>query len=52
VAEYISPLETPKNLMIKAEKVQDDNKRALEEYKRLKELLNISPTLEKLILYN
>lgn len=52
VAEYISPLETPKNLMLKAEKVQGDNKKALEEYKMLKELLNISPSLEKLIQCN
>ncbi len=52
VAEYVSPLETPKNIMLKAERVQTENKKALEGFRELKELLNISPSLEKLILYN
>lgn len=50
IVEYISPLETPKNLMIRAEKTHSGvNKRALEEFRQLKALLNINPTLEKLI---
>lgn len=52
IVEYISPLETPKNLMIRAEKSQGGNKKALEEYSNLKSLLNISPSLEKLIYGN
>lgn len=50
VVEYISPLETPKNLMIKAEKKHEANKKAMEEYRRLKELLQVSPALERLVL--
>ncbi len=49
LVEYISPLETPKNLMIRAEKAGKQSAAAMEEYKRLKELLNVNPTLEKLI---
>jgi SAM-dependent methyltransferase len=47
--EYISPLETPKNLMLVAEKVQDENRKAMDEYKKLENLLGIAPTLEKVI---
>ncbi|PYG88864.1 methyltransferase family protein [Ruminiclostridium sufflavum DSM 19573] len=50
VVEYVSPLETPKNLMIRAEKTGGVNKAAIEEYKSLKQELGIHPTLEKLIL--
>ena len=49
VVEYISPLETPKNLMLRAEKTHGANKKAMEEYQMLKEQLNIFPTMEKLI---
>lgn len=49
VVEYISPLETPKNLMLRAEKVQGQNKNALEQYRQLKQLLNVSPSLEKFL---
>ncbi len=49
VVEYISPIETPKNLMIRAIKVHQPNSAKLEEYKELKKLLGIHPTLEKLI---
>ncbi|MCX7708646.1 MAG: SAM-dependent methyltransferase [Clostridia bacterium] len=49
IVEYISPLETPKNLMIRAEKVQGNNKAALEQYRALKKLLNVSPSLEKFV---
>lgn len=50
VVEYISPIETPKNLMIRAIKIHKPNPAMLEEYKELKKALNINPTLEKLIM--
>lgn len=49
LVEYISPLETPKNLMLRAEKVHSVNKKLLEEYSELKNQLNVKPMLEKLI---
>ena len=50
VVEYISPIETPKNLMIRAIKVHQPNSEMLQEYKELKKILSINPTLEKLIM--
>ena len=47
--EYISPVETPKNLLIKAFKDGKRQKEAKEEYLRLKELLGVTPKLETLI---
>lgn len=47
--EYISPLETPKNLLIRAQKVSDRNERAIDEYMNLKEKFGIQPYLEALI---
>lgn len=49
VVEYISPLETPKNLLIRAKKVSDKNLKALEEYKTIKKIFNINPYLERYI---
>ncbi|SHH34960.1 class I SAM-dependent methyltransferase [Tepidibacter thalassicus] len=49
VVEYISPLDTPKNLMIRAVKKRENNKKALDEYYKLKELFGVNPTLEKII---
>lgn len=49
VVEYISPLETPKNLLIRAFKTSDKNEEAIKEYRRLKEMLNISPYLERYV---
>lgn len=49
IVEYISPLETPKNLMIRAERNGTASSKALDDYKKLVEILNVSPTLEKLI---
>ncbi|OPX43041.1 23S rRNA methyltransferase A [Ruminiclostridium hungatei] len=49
VVEYVSPLETPKNLMIRAEKTGSANKAAIEEYLTIKRLLGVNPTLEKII---
>lgn len=50
IVEYISPLETPKNLMIRAEKAAGINNRAMEDYKKLKEALNVKPMLERLLI--
>jgi len=49
VVEYISPLDTPKNLMIRAVKKKEKNEKALNEYEELKAKFSIEPTLEKLI---
>lgn len=45
VVEYISPLETPKNLMIRAVKVKDEDENAMEEYINLMSSLNVYPAL-------
>jgi SAM-dependent methyltransferase len=45
VVEYISPLETPKNLMIRALKVKDENPQAMDEYISLMSNLNVYPSL-------
>ena len=47
--EYISPVETPKNLLIKAFKDGKNSKKATEEYYKLKAMLGITPKLETLI---
>jgi SAM-dependent methyltransferase len=49
VVEYISPLETPKNLLIRAQKLDQENEKAREEYYELREKYGISPFLEQLI---
>ncbi len=45
--EYISPLETPKNIMIRAVKTSAHNTAAMEEYEKLKRLINVSPAIER-----
>jgi len=45
VVEYISPLETPKNLMIRAIKVKEENEEAFDEYMELIAALNVYPAL-------
>ena len=47
--EYISPVETPKNLLIRAFKDKKPDKAAKEEYFRLKAVLGAGIKLEKLI---
>ncbi len=47
--EYISPVETPKNLLIKAFKDGRNSKKATEEYYKLKDMFGITPKLETLI---
>ena len=49
VVEYISPLETPKNLMIRAIKTKEENPKALEEYMGLMKSLNVNPALYKFL---
>ncbi|HYF82324.1 MAG TPA: SAM-dependent methyltransferase [Clostridia bacterium] len=49
IVEYISPLDTPKNLMIRAVKKSARNRKAYEEYLRLKESLGINPALARLL---
>lgn len=47
--EYISPLETPKNLMIRAVKVKEENPEASDTYMELMGQLNVYPTLYALL---
>jgi hypothetical protein len=49
IVEYISPLDTPKNLMIRAVKKSARNRKAYEEYLQLKESLGINPALARLL---
>lgn len=47
--EYISPLETPKNLLIRAQRVSEGNEKAMEEYYKIREMFGIEPFLERLL---
>ncbi len=47
--EYISPLETPKNILIRAYKQSDKNDKAYEEYLKIRNMFNIYPSLEMYI---
>jgi hypothetical protein len=49
VIEFVSPIYTPKNIMIQAEKVQSRNKMALEQYLEIKRAFNIEISLEKMV---
>lgn len=49
VIEYTSPLDTPKNIMLKAIKTSEKNDKALEEYYKLKDQFKVYPTLETLL---
>jgi SAM-dependent methyltransferase len=49
IVEYISPLDTPKNLMIRAVKKSSRNRKAYDEYLSLKESLGINPALARLL---
>lgn len=46
--EYISPLDTPKNIMIRALKKREEDPVAKEEYRRIKRMFGVDPILEKL----
>ncbi|AJA46194.1 methyltransferase domain-containing protein [Clostridium pasteurianum DSM 525 = ATCC 6013] len=45
IVEYISPLETPKNLMIRAIKIKEENENAFDSYIKLMSDLNVYPAL-------
>jgi SAM-dependent methyltransferase len=47
VLEFVSPIYTPKNLMILAEKLQPRNLMALEQYQELVDMFHLSPALER-----
>lgn len=44
--EYCSPLDTPKNLLIKAQKISDGNREAEQEYRRMLKEFNVFPAIE------
>ena len=45
--EYISPLETPKNIMIRAVYTGKKNEKSKQDFENLKEMLNVKPTIER-----
>ncbi len=45
--EYISPLETPKNIMIRAVYTGKINEKSKEEFENLKKILNVKPAIER-----
>lgn len=45
--EYVTPTDTPKNLMMRIEK--DKKKHNLQEFNNMKKLFNINPSIEKLV---
>ena len=47
VTEYVSPLATPKNLMILAQKHQKRNTQALKQYTELCQVFNVKPAIER-----
>lgn len=47
--EYISPLDTPKNLMIRAIKTNKNSKIKKEEYKAMKTFFSVNPTMDKYV---
>lgn len=51
IVEYISPLETPKNLLIRAVKTSDKNYEAIEEYHNLKAMFGINPFLDRYLYF-
>ena len=47
--EYISPLETPKNIMIRAVYTDRKNEKSAKDYNNLKEMLNVKPAIERFL---
>ncbi len=47
VVEYVSPLDTPKNLLIRAQKVSDRNEKAEKQYYELINTMKIYPAIER-----
>ncbi len=49
MVEYISPLETPKNIMIRATHTGKPNLHSKADYDNLKKMLGVSPAIEKFV---
>ena len=49
VIEYVAPDITPKNTMLRAEKIGDANPKALAEYRALRDMMHLTPAIEKMI---
>lgn len=47
--EYISPLETPKNIMIRAVYTGKKNEKSMQDYENLKKALNVKPAIERIL---
>lgn len=47
--EYISPLETPKNIMIRAVYTGKKNEKSRQDYESLKTMLNVKPAIERFL---
>lgn len=47
--EYISPLETPKNIMIRAVYTGKNNEKSRQDYENLKKMLNVNPAIERFL---
>ncbi len=47
--EYISPLETPKNIMIRSVYTGKPNEKAMSEYNELKSMINVTPAIERFL---
>ncbi|MBT9156147.1 MAG: hypothetical protein DDT37_01131 [Firmicutes bacterium] len=49
VAEYVSPLDTPKNIMLRAERVAQDDKSSDAAYQELKRVVRVTPWIDRLL---
>ena len=49
VIEFVSPIHTPKNILILAEKIQSQNSMALKQYRELVDMFQLSPALERFL---
>lgn len=47
--EYVSPLDTPKNIMLRAEKTGSPDRRAYERYRSVRDLFGVRPALDRLL---
>lgn len=47
--EYISPLETPKNIMIRAVYTGKKNEKSAKDYENLKQMLHVKPAIERFL---
>ncbi|MBT9176320.1 MAG: hypothetical protein DDT20_00633 [Firmicutes bacterium] len=49
VAEYVSPLDTPKNIMLRAERVAKGDSSSDAAYQELKRVLRVTPWIDRLL---